>query len=84
MSVEMPALDLDIVVPVHAGNERTALEAAIRHLHEVAVERVEDPDSRVNVLGTAVGDLRGVCRLFQHRSSPRLTLVSPRRPMLAP
>ena len=57
-----------------------------RHMriHEVPVDWIEDPDSRVNLLATALGDLRGVWRLLLHRSSPRLRLISPRRPMLAP
>jgi glycosyltransferase involved in cell wall biosynthesis len=32
-------------------------------IHEVPVEWVEDPDSRVNVLTTAIEDLRGIARL---------------------
>ena len=35
------------------------------HIHEVAVEWVEDSDSRVNVVATAVEDLRGVARLLR-------------------
>ena len=35
-------------------------------------------------LSTALGDLRGVARLLVHRPRPRLALVSPRTPMLAP
>jgi glycosyltransferase involved in cell wall biosynthesis len=53
-------------------------------IHEVPVDWVEDTDSRVDVLATALADLRGVVRLFLRRPSDRLTLVSPRRPMLAP
>ncbi len=32
-------------------------------IHEVAVDWVDDPDSRVDIVGTAIGDLRGVARL---------------------
>jgi glycosyltransferase involved in cell wall biosynthesis len=32
-------------------------------IHEVAVDWVDDPDSRVDIVSTAVGDLRGVLRL---------------------
>jgi glycosyltransferase involved in cell wall biosynthesis len=32
-------------------------------IHEVAVDWVDDPDSRVDVLRTAIGDLQGVARL---------------------
>jgi glycosyltransferase involved in cell wall biosynthesis len=57
-------------------------------IHEVPVDWVEDADSRVDVVRTAVADLRGVARLLVHRDrragSARLTLVSPKTPMLAP
>lgn len=53
-------------------------------IYEVPVDWVEDPDSRVDIVSTALADLRGVARLFTHRSSPPLTLLSPRHPMLAP
>jgi glycosyltransferase involved in cell wall biosynthesis len=33
-------------------------------VHEVAVDWVDDPDSRVNVSSTAIDDLRGVCRVL--------------------
>jgi glycosyltransferase involved in cell wall biosynthesis len=33
-------------------------------IHEVAVDWVDDPDSRVDVVRTALGDLRGVARLL--------------------
>jgi putative flippase GtrA len=32
-------------------------------IHEVAVDWVEDPDSRVDILSTALSDLRGVARM---------------------
>jgi glycosyltransferase involved in cell wall biosynthesis len=32
-------------------------------IHEVAVDWVDDPDSRVDILSTALGDLRGTARL---------------------
>jgi glycosyltransferase involved in cell wall biosynthesis len=51
-------------------------------IHEVAVDWVEDADSRVDILATAVADLRGVARLFVHRHEAPLTLVSSGRPML--
>jgi hypothetical protein len=53
-------------------------------IHEVPVDWVDDPDSRVHIVATALTDLRGVARLFLRRPSKRLTLVSPQRPMLAP
>jgi hypothetical protein len=52
-------------------------------IHEVPVDWLEDPDSRVDIAATAIGDLRGVGRLLLHRSPAGLTLVSPRHPMLA-
>jgi glycosyltransferase involved in cell wall biosynthesis len=42
------------------------LVLAERHglrIHEVPVDWVEDPDSRVDIVSTAIGDLRGVARL---------------------
>lgn len=49
-------------------------------IHEVAVDWVEDPDSRVEIVSTALADLRGVCRLLSRRpSQPRTPLsASPR------
>jgi putative flippase GtrA len=32
-------------------------------IHEVAVDWVDDPDSRVDIVSTAIGDLRGVLRM---------------------
>ncbi len=41
-------------------------------IHEVPVEWIEDPDSRVRIVSTALGDLRGVARmLVSHRTEPR-------------
>ena len=54
-------------------------------IHEVPVDWVEDADSRVEILPTALADLRGVLRLLAHRppeDSP--ALPSPSRPQLAP
>ena len=53
-------------------------------IHEVPVDWIEDGDSRVRILATAIADLRGVARLVLHRPSAAPTPVSPRRPMLAP
>ncbi len=55
-------------------------------IHEVPVDWVEDADSRVEIVPTALGDLRGVARLLLHRPSEerRPALPAPRRPMLAP
>jgi glycosyltransferase involved in cell wall biosynthesis len=54
-------------------------------IHEVPVDWVEDTDSRVEIVPTALADLRGVLRLLVHRppnDSP--ALPSPSRPQLAP
>jgi glycosyltransferase involved in cell wall biosynthesis len=57
-------------------------------IHEVPVDWVEDADSRVDVVRTAAADLRGVARLLVHRDrrarGARLTLVSPKTPMMQP
>ena len=39
-------------------------ERAHMRIHEVPVDWVDDPDSRVAIMSTALGDLRGVMRLF--------------------
>ena len=53
-------------------------------IHEVPVDWTEDGDSRVRIVSTAVADLRGVARLFLHRSSPTPIPASQTRPILAP
>jgi glycosyltransferase involved in cell wall biosynthesis len=53
-------------------------------IHEVPVDWIEDSDSRVRIVSTALADLRGVARLFLHRSSPAPTPASRTRPILAP
>ena len=60
-------------------------ERAGLRIHEVPVDWVEDTDTRVQVVPTALADLRGVARLLVHRrSSQTPTLLSPKQPMLAP
>jgi putative flippase GtrA len=44
-------------------------------IHEVAVDWVEDPDSRVEIVPTAIGDLRGVCRLLLQPPIARFLLI---------
>ena len=44
-------------------------------IHEVAVDWEEDPDSRVDIVQTALGDLRGVCRLCLARPLARFVLI---------
>jgi glycosyltransferase involved in cell wall biosynthesis len=41
-------------------------------VHEVPVDWVDDPDSRVAIASTALADLRGVWRLLRSRACPRL------------
>jgi glycosyltransferase involved in cell wall biosynthesis len=40
-------------------------------IHEVPVDWVDDPDTRVKIASTAVADLRGVLRLMIHRRLPK-------------
>ena len=40
-------------------------------IHEVPVDWVDDPDSRVEIVPTVIADLRGVGRLIRHRSALR-------------
>jgi len=62
-----------------------AQRAGLR-IHEVPIDWVQNGDSRVDILPTALADLRGVARLLVHRppSGGRPALPAPRRPMLAP
>jgi hypothetical protein len=55
-------------------------------IHEVPVDWVEDGDSRVQIIPTALADLLGLMRLLWDRPSARdyRTLASPRQPTLAP
>ena len=43
-------------------------------VHEVPVDWVDDPDSRVDIVATAVADLRGIVRLGRALASGRLPL----------
>ena len=43
-------------------------------IHEVPVDWVDDPDSRVDVVATAIADLKGVARLGRALASGRLPL----------
>jgi glycosyltransferase involved in cell wall biosynthesis len=51
-----------------------AQRAGLR-IHEVAVDWVDDPDSRVDILSTAVGDLRGVLRMRFATPLARFSLI---------
>jgi glycosyltransferase involved in cell wall biosynthesis len=57
-------------------------ERAGLRIHEVPVDWVDDPDSRVRVVSTAFADLRGVWRLrcTRPRLSPNAHSASPPRP----
>jgi glycosyltransferase involved in cell wall biosynthesis len=50
-------------------------------VHEVAVDWIDDPDSRVDIVSTALTDLRGVIRLLLAAPwpTPRPTAASPSR-----
>jgi putative flippase GtrA len=49
-----------------------AAERAGLRIHEVPVDWVDDPDSRVDVWRTAVEDLKGVWRVLRHRRVPEI------------
>ena len=51
-------------------------ERAGLRIHELPVDWVDDPDSRVDVVSTALADLRGVWRLLRHARHPRLRAAS--------
>jgi putative flippase GtrA len=44
-------------------------------IHEVPVDWVDDPDSRVDILRTARGDLAGIARVLRDRTAGRLPLA---------
>jgi putative flippase GtrA len=44
-------------------------------IHEVAVDWIDDPDSRVDLVSTALTDLRGVGRLLLHRPVARFLAI---------
>ncbi len=48
-------------------------------IHEVPVDWVDDPDSRVDIVSTAAGDLKGVLRLMRDRAIPLRSLVDAER-----
>jgi hypothetical protein len=50
-------------------------ERAGLRIHEVPVDWVDDPDSRVDVVSTALADLRGVARLGHALATRRLPLA---------
>ena len=56
-----------------------AAQRAGLRIHEVPVDWVDDPDSRVDVWRTAVDDLKGVWRVLRHRRVPE---IGDRRPDL--
>ncbi|GIF19561.1 putative flippase GtrA [Actinoplanes tereljensis] len=49
-------------------------ERAGLRIHEVPVDWVDDPDSRVDIVATAVADLKGIVRLLRAFGSGRLPL----------
>jgi putative flippase GtrA len=51
--------------------ERTGLR-----IHEVPVDWVDDPDSRVDIMATAMADLRGIARLTRALGSGRLPVAA--------
>ncbi|MDT0344441.1 bifunctional glycosyltransferase family 2/GtrA family protein [Streptomyces litchfieldiae] len=51
-------------------------ERAGLRIHEVPVDWVDDPDSRVDILATALADLRGIARLGRALARGRLSLAT--------
>jgi putative flippase GtrA len=45
-------------------------------IHEVPVDWVDDPDSRVDIVATAIADLRGVVRLARKLATGRIPLAA--------
>lgn len=61
-------------------------ERAGLRIHEVPVDWVDDPDSRVDIVATALADLRGIARLGRSLATGALPLseLDPRRPVGVP
>ena len=59
-------------------------ERAGLRIHEVPVDWIDDPDSRVNVVGTAVADLRGIVRLGTGLARGAIQVPALRSPELRP
>src|SRR4051794_3999006 len=53
-------------------------------IHEVPVDWVDDPDSRVDIVATAFADLRGIARLARDLASGRLPVTRLRAELAAP
>ena len=51
-------------------------ERAGLRIHEVPVDWVDDPDSRVDIVATAVADLKGIVRLLRAFGSGKLPLAA--------
>ncbi|MFI5492446.1 glycosyltransferase [Actinoplanes sp. NPDC051859] len=51
-------------------------EKAGLRIHEVPVDWIDDPDSRVDIVATAVADLRGIVRVARGLGSGRLPLAA--------
>jgi putative flippase GtrA len=50
-------------------------ERAGMRIHEVPVDWVDDPDSRVDIVATAVADLKGIARMWRGMSSGRIPVA---------
>jgi putative flippase GtrA len=57
-------------------------ERAGLRIHEVPVDWVDDPDSRVDIVATALADIRGIVRLGRDLASGRLPLAEARAQIL--
>jgi hypothetical protein len=53
-------------------------ERAGLRIHEVPVDWVDDPDSRVDIVATAVADLKGVARVLGGLASGRIPVAQVR------
>jgi len=59
-------------------------ERAGLRIHEVPVDWVDDPDSRVDIVATAMADLRGVVRVGRALTTGALPLAGLRAELLSP
>ena len=53
-------------------------------IHEVPVDWIDDPDSRVDIVATAVADLKGIARLLKGFGTGQIPVAGDRRPVRQP
>jgi putative flippase GtrA len=66
MTASLHPSRVDIAIPVCDTELLVLAERSGLRIHEVPVDWIDDPDSRVHIVSTAAADLRGMARLVRH------------------